>query len=128
MYYLFKYGSSYYEKNHNFQLVDSVDKIKHKSNIEKTKNAILSIDEFQEHMKYDNTPEFNQFISNIQQYSTVKELLDNYKFTDNECNYLEDFLNFLLLESPHYKIIPLHIVWQSVEVIKVYKKIIFQKI
>ena len=71
-YYLFKYGSSYYEKNHNFQLVDSVDKIKHKSNIEKTKNAILSIDEFQEHMKYDNTLKFNQFISKIQQYSTVK--------------------------------------------------------
>ena len=36
--------------------------------------------------------------------STIKELLERYKFADDECNYLVDLLNFLQAKLKIYKL------------------------
>ena len=109
-FYLFKYGSSYYEKIHNFRISDKNQLLDHEYNISVANNALLDISDFYNYMKIYlkgdavNTSNFQAFVDKIIKYASVKELLNHYRFENAECIYFKQLLNYLILK---YKIKPL---------------------
>ena len=63
MYYLFKYGSSYYEKIHGFHLSEETKQQIHYDNINKSNNA-----------KIDDIDEFIKYVKKYDKYNKIEDL------------------------------------------------------
>jgi len=112
LYYLLKYGSSYYEKIHGFQLKNELKKNEHLDNIKKTRNIKLkNIPEFIEFIQKNdiykkiNMEVLNKFIIKINNFNTINDFINNIKFNDEECKILNYLLEYL---KQKYNIQSLH--------------------
>ena len=105
-YYLYKYGSNYLTQMYDFIHVDYLDLVMHKENVLKARNYPWNYEEFRNFaQKYiqnkdnENNKKINHFCENSNKYQTIKELLDEYKFKEEDFDVLRVLMNYFLIQT-----------------------------
>ena len=109
-YYLCKYGSSYYEKNFGFQLVDELHIRTHQRNIEIVEQIRLDaafLERFRDYIASEPThhneiKNFDDFVAEITVGDTLKHIISSIKITDNNCVILMMLFEFCRSENPEF--------------------------